>query len=323
MEASLPSKLVSLQYMVTVLTGDNMFALRAALDALIVAFSTDHGDIAVERLDGEEAAFERLQESLQSLPFLAARKLVILRTPGVNKLFVEHVEQLLGGLPETTDLVIVEPRIDKRSSYYKYLKKSAELQEYTELDENGLARWLVDTSQQQGSSLRLADARLIVERVGANQQLLVNERDKLLLYSPTITRETIELLIDATPQSKIFDLLEAAFVGNTKRALELYHDQRAQKVDPSQIIAMLAWQLRILALLLVAGSRTQHDIISTAKLSPYIIQKSQIITNRLTLPGLRKLVQGLLDIDTRSKRQSIDLDEALQNYLLQVGDTAR
>lgn len=302
--------------MVTVLTGDNTFALRAALDARVREFIAEYGDIAVERLDGEDASFERLQESLQSSPFLAARKLVILRNPGVNKQFAEQIEKLLNGLPETTDVLIVEPKVDKRSSYYKFLKKATGLQEFAELDENGLARWLAEAAQKQDGSLRPADARLLVERIGASQQLLSNELDKLLLYNPNITRETIELLTEATPQSKIFDLLEAAFAGNTKRALDLYRDQRAQKVDPSQIIAMLAWQLKIVALVKTAGSRGASDIARDAKLSPYTVRQGQSIADRLTLAKLKQLIHELVMIDVRSKRERVDLDEALQNYLL-------
>ena len=301
--------------MVKVLTGENTFALKSALNALVSDFIAEHGDIAVERLDGEDASFERLQESLQSSPFLAVRKLVVLRNPGVNKQFAEQAEKLLGDLPETTDVLIVEPKIDKRSSYYKFLKKAADLQEYAELDENGLARWLVETAQKQGGSLRPADARLLVERVGTSQQLLGNELDKLLLYEPAITRDTIELLTEATPQSKIFDLLEAAFAGNTRHAIELYRDQRAQKVDPSQIIAMLAWQLKIVAIVKTAGSRSGDEIAREAKLSPYTVRQGQSIADRLTLARLKQLIHELVVIDSRSKRERIDLDEALQNYL--------
>jgi len=300
---------------VKVLTGENTFALKSALNALVSDFIAEHGDIAVERLDGEDASFERLQESLQSSPFLAVRKLVVLRNPGVNKQFAEQAEKLLGDLPETTDVLIVEPKIDKRSSYYKFLKKAADLQEYAELDENGLARWLVETAQKQGGSLRPADARMLVDRVGTSQQLLGNELDKLLLYEPAITRDTIELLTEATPQSKIFDLLEAAFAGNTRHAIELYRDQRAQKVDPSQIIAMLAWQLKIVAIVKTAGSRSGDEIAREAKLSPYTVRQGQSIADRLTLARLKQLIHELVVIDSRSKRERIDLDEALQNYL--------
>ena len=105
------------------------------------------------------------------------------------------------------------------------------------------------------------------------RNMLANELEKLLTYQPKITRDNIELLTEKTPQSKVFDLLDAAFSGNKKRALELYADQRAQKVEPQAIMAMMAWQLKLLALAKIGGSREQpanrqrrrHQPISAAK----------------------------------------------------------
>jgi DNA polymerase-3 subunit delta len=201
------------------LTGENSLMLRAELDTLTQQFLGEHGDMALERIDGDEASFERVQEALQSLPFLSSKKLVILRAPSVNKQFTEQAERLLKELPETTELILVEPKLDKRSSYFKLLKKVTDFHEYAELDRMGLARWLVTAAQAQDGSLSQKDANYLVDRAGASQQLLRHELEKLILYNPHITRESIELLIEPTPQSTIFELLEAAFAGNTKRAL--------------------------------------------------------------------------------------------------------
>ncbi|HXR49687.1 MAG TPA: DNA polymerase III subunit delta [Verrucomicrobiae bacterium] len=304
--------------MVTVLTGENSFAWGRVLAARLEQFVAVHGDIAVERLDGESASLARIQESLQSSPFLAARKLVVLRNPSLNKQFIDNLEPTLTAIADTTDLVIVEPVIDKRSSYFKWLKKETDLQEFTELDELGLARWLVAATQEQGGELSAADARLLVGRVGASQQLLASELNKLLSYDPHITREAIELLTEPAPQSKVFDLLDAAFAGRAKQALEIYKDQRAQRVDPSQIIAMVAWQLKVLAIVKSAGSRRPSDIAREAKLSPYVVQKSESIAAWVTAARLKELINDLLVLDLRSKRERIDLDEALQNYLIKL-----
>ena len=302
--------------MMVVLTGENAFALKRSLDQLVSGFVAEHGEIAVEKLNGDEAAFERLQESLQSPPFLAAKKLVVLRAPGANKQFAEAAETLLVAVPDTTDVIIVEPKLDKRSVYYKALKKIADMREAPVLDEPGLARWLAETAKEQGGTLSPADARFLVERVGADQQLVARELDKLLTYDMNVTRESIQLLTELTPQGKIFDLLEVAFAGKLDRVLALYHDQREQKVDPSQIIALLAWQLKILAILKAAGGRDEREIMSTAKLSPYTIQKSQAIARHIRLDQLKAMIARLLALDVRSKRENIDLDEALQNYLI-------
>jgi DNA polymerase III delta subunit len=302
--------------MIVTLTGPNGFALQSALQQLVAAFVAEHGNLAVERLDGEETEFGRLQEALTSLPFLATKKMAVLRRPDANKQFSERFEQLFAEVPETTEVILVEPKLDKRLSYYKFLKRRTDFREFPEHDTNGLARWLVDSAKQQGGSLSVGDARYLVDRSGTNQQSLRNELDKLLLYNVHITRQTIDLLTDPTPQSTIFQLLEAAFGGNTRLAMNLYREQRALKVEPAQIVAMLAWQLHVLAIIKTAGDRSADQIAKEAKLNPYVVRKSQGITRKLTLPNLKALIADLLSLDTRSKREAIDLDDGLQNYLL-------
>lgn len=292
--------------------------MRTQLRKLVNAFVSEYGDIGLERVDGEDASFERIQEALQSLPFLADKKMVVLQAPSANKQFAEKAESLLAELPETTELIIVEPKLDKRSSYYKLLKKQKGYQEFTELDERGLASWLVGEAKQRGASLSMGDAQFLISRVGTNQQMLSNEIEKLALRSDKITRQTIEELSPATPQSTIFQLLEAAFAGNTKRALDLYAEQRALKVEPQQIIAMLAWQLHVLALIKTAGDKTPDEIAHEAKISPYVVRKSAGIARKLSTPETKRLVSDLLTIDERSKREPINVDDALLNYLMTI-----
>jgi DNA polymerase III subunit delta len=304
--------------MIVALAGENSFGLQQELDKLVSEFIKKHGDLALERLDGEEVELEKIREAVTSLPFLADKKMVILRAPSTNKQFAEQAEQILAEVPETNDVIVVEPKPDKRTAYYKYLKKETDFREFPEMDQHGLARWLVDSAKQRGGSLNPVDARYLVERVGPEQQLLSNELEKLLLYDSKIDRRTIDLLTEPAPQSTIFQLLEAAFAGRTKIVLKLYAEQRAQKVEPAQIIAMLAWQLHVLAIVKTAGDRPADAIAREAKLNPFVVRKSQGIARDLTLAELKKLTSDLLKIDVAMKRTAIDADEALQHYLLRL-----
>lgn len=304
--------------MVATLTGDNSFTLSDELSKLTDSFESEHGDLALERIDCEEKDFTQIQAALTSLPFLASKKMVILRSPSTNKQFVEQAEQLLSEVPETTDVILVESKLDKRQSYYKFLKKETDFREFPELDLNGLANWLVAEAKQQKGEISVADARYLSERVGLNQQMLGSELEKLILYSPKITRQTIDLLTDATPQSTIFQLLDAAFAGNTKHALDLYQEQRAMKVESVQIVAMISWQLNVLAIVKAAGNRPSQTIAKEAKINPYVVTKSQGIARKLSLTEIKALVKDLLDIDIKSKSTNLDTDEALQHYILML-----
>lgn len=304
--------------MVITLTGNNSFLLKSELDKLVQRFIADHGDFAVEKLDGEEVSYDRIMESVQSLPFLASKKLVILHNGQANKQLTENIEALISSITDSTDLVIVEPKLDKRLGYYKVLKKKTDFKEFLELDPHALATWLVKTASDKVGQLKQADARYLVERVGANQQLLSYELEKLLAYQPTITKDAIDALTEQSPQSTIFELLDAAFAGNIKRAINLYQGQRAAQVEPQQILAMIAWQLHILALVKTARERSSDEIAKETGVSPFVVRKSQTIASRLSLAELKKLLRDLLEIDVQLKSQPIDPDEALQNYLLRL-----
>lgn len=288
--------------------------LRRAIDS----FTTEHTDIGLERLDGEEAEYDRLREALESLPFLASRKLVVLRSPGSNKQFAENAERLLSELPEQTDIIIVEPKLDKRLAYYKLLKKVTEFKEFNELDGPQLTRWLCDEAKSRGGQLSHKDANLLVGRIGVNQQMLASELTKLLQYDSKITEETILLLTEQAPHSTIFDLLDSALSGKTKRAIELYEEQRAARVEPVQIIALLAWQLHVLALIKTAGTKRPDEIASQARINPYVVRKSSNVASRLSLKELKELIHAVRNLDLRLKSESIDPDEAMLHLLLKM-----
>jgi DNA polymerase-3 subunit delta len=304
--------------MIITLTGSNELLLRDELRRIVSEFTTTHGDFGLERLNAEETDFARIIESVQSLPFLADKRLVVLTSPLANKELADKIEKLLASVNDQTELVIVEPKFDKRSSLYKLLKKDTDFKELNDLDERGLSAWLIEQAKAQGGSLAASDANYLVQRVGTNQLKLSNELAKLLLYSPTISRATIDLLTEQLPQSTVFALLDAAFAGQTKKVLQLYQEQRRLKVEPQAILAMLGWQLHVLAVVKTAGERSVEAIAKEAKINPFVVRKTQTIAKRISLAELKKHIHTTLILDVRLKTELLDADEALQNLLLSL-----
>lgn len=305
--------------MITVLTGTNHFLLKKELDKQVTGFMKTYGDMGLERYDGEALDPATFLNNVQSMPFLVERRLIIVRDLSTNKALSEQIEHIISSVPDSTDLILVESHLDKRLSYYKTLKKKTDFKEFNELDGAQLASWLVSEAKARDGQLNLADARMLVERVGTNQAMLSNELDKLLAYDPRITRESIELLTDASPQSTVFQLLDAAFAGNTKQALKLYDEQRQQKVEPQVILALMAWQLQVLAFVKTAGERSVEQIAREAKLNPFVVRKSASIARKLSLAQLKTLIAETLSIDVRLKSQNINADDAITTLLISLG----
>lgn len=306
--------------MIITLTGTNNFMLETELSTLVAAFIKTHNDINLERYDGQEVDLNQLISSVSSVPFLDTRRMVVLRGGAMNKTLNERAESVVAVVNSSTDLIILEPKLDKRSSYYKILKQQTDFREYNVLPPSELIYWLTSFAKQKGGSLSAPDASYLVERIGSNQQQLVEELKKLLLYEPTITRATIDILTEPASQSSIFQLLDAVFKGNPNKTLEIYEEQRAQKVEPLVILSMIAWQLNVFNIVKTAGSRSTAEIAQEAKLNTFIIQKSQTSMRSLISADIMDITHKTLQTDVRLKSQSVDPDEEMRYLLLLIAN---
>ena len=304
--------------MITTYAGENDAVRVAAVRKHVADFVAQYTDMGLERLDGEEVSYDRILEAAQSIPFLVERKLVVLKSASLNKEFTERFDEFLDSVSESTDVLLEEGKLDKRTSFYKQLQKKTEFTDFKILDANGLVRFAGEYTRQQGGVISTGDARYLIERVGLNQQTVQNEIDKLVLYEPKITKETIDLLTEKLPQSRVFDLLDAAFSGNIARTLELYRDQRAQGVEPQLIVGMLVWQLYIFAVVKSARDRSIEEIAKQTKINPFVVSKSLGVVKKMSFLRLRELISALRELDVRSKTEGVVLDDALQHFLLSI-----
>lgn len=303
--------------MVTTLTGANSFDLKSQLEDIKDTFKKHSDDLAIEKVSVDEIDFEDFKQSLFGNSLFAEKRLVILDKPSVSKQFVESAEELISNLPETTDLVIIEPAIDKRSSYFKLLKKTNFI-ECAPLGVDKLTEWIKLTFKDRGGEISHSDAQYLIERVGDDQLMLSNEIDKLVLYSSKVTKEIIDLLTVESTSTTVFNLLDAVFANNIKSALSIYDKQRKLKVEPVEILAMFVWQLQLISLCLSAEKVSVGQLASQTNISPYPLTKAKQIASRLTLPVMKTLVSNLLQIDYLSKTISYNLDQALQNFIVET-----
>jgi len=304
--------------MINVIIGTNAYKTSRHLNQLIKEFKAKHGALAIERIDCEEADLPQIIAAVSSQSLLAEDKMVVLKNLVLNKLASEAIEQITSSINETTQVIIYDQTTDKRTQYYKALKKLKSFNEYSNQDQNDLPKWLTSEAKKMEAELSIADANYLISRVGANQQLLAMELEKLAIYNAKINRETIALLTTETPQSKVFDLLDAAFAGNKQRALKLYAQQRTQRVEPQEIMGMLAWQLRLLAAIELGAASSVDKIAKDLGLSTYPLSKAKALASKMLRGKVAQLINDAALIDKKAKTSSIDLNEALKTYIFSI-----
>jgi DNA polymerase-3 subunit delta len=302
--------------MTIVLTGKNAHGVHAGQLKIVAEFVATHGD-SVERFDGSElASADSVIDAVRSISFLEPRKLVIVKDFGQSKELMDRIEDVIAQVAESTDLLLVDQKLDKRTAGYKYLQKNVDVKDYKPLADYDSEKWLVALAHDNGAVLKPAQAKYLIARVGNDQLRLEQELKKLASSGQEMTQTLIDNLTEPQPQSKVFDMLDALFQGNLDKAWRLYQDQRAQGEDPHKIIAMITWQLSQLTLAIHAPMQTV-DTLTSAGVSPYGAQKLLKTSKYISKQQLSRYVNELASIDEQIKT-SADVESALETYFASV-----
>lgn len=303
--------------MIRLLCGENTFAIDAEVAKLKQQFLSEHDAFGLERLDGEDFDKQKFGEALLQLPFLVSKKLVLIRHVYASKESVAYIEQTLDSIPSEVDVLLVDPKADKRTRLYKTLLSSGSVNEHRALKTAGLVRWASAYAQEFGAELSDVNAEKLIRRVGEDQALLASEIQKL---SPlmTIDATSIELLTEQGLQQSVFDLLEYIFTGNSSKALQLFDDLHRAGTDVNEVMGLVAWQLHVLLLVKYAKASKDSEIMAETGLSPYVVSKASRVVRTMSTYTLNKVLQTVLETDFAIKTGKAEANGALKVLILEL-----
>ena len=304
--------------MTLVLFGANRYLLQQRLAEIRRNFISEYGSEGIEALAGEQIEPGQLASLLTGATLFATNRLVIINNFSQNNLAAGRFAQMLGSIPDEVQVVLIESQLDKRTAFYKALKKHAAIEEFSEPDEATTVRWVQDYVAKEGGTIDGTTARYLANYVGSDQLRLKNELEKLIAYDPNITQQSIELLVEKTLQQTVFRLLELAFSGQTQQALQLLSEMERAHEDPFQLVNMLIWQTHILAAVSGAESIPDSQVAKDIKLNPFVVQKTRGLTKKLNHSKLKDMVNVIATTDVQLKSSAIDPWRALELAIVKI-----
>lgn len=289
--------------MIITLTGSNNFAIDQDLTTLARQFQASHGEHSIEKVDGEICSPSRLPDLLTGATLFAADRMVVMRNVSQNKLLWEALSDWLPKVPNETTLIIVEPLPDKRTKTFKSLKKLSDFRGYAELSEAELIPWLQKVTTKLGGNIDAKTAKFLVQSVGAKQEQLWQELQKLVSYQSQITAQTVDILVEPTLSVNVFELLDSSLGGKPKKMQAILMRLRNNE-DPYKIFGLLVSQLYTAAVVASTRQKDTDIIAKEASLHPYVVRKTQVLA--INQDKTRKLVGLVAELDNRLKSGSAD-----------------
>jgi DNA polymerase III subunit delta len=296
--------------MITVLSGDNTYAIQRFLREQISGFDGD-----ITRKNGDEISQNQLGDLFMGASLFSTKRIVIVNKLSENKPLWADVESWIERVPKEIDVYLVEPRPDKRTKTYKTLQKQATVRMFNELDETELSTWLQSIARDNEIDLTDDLARYFIGYVGRDQWRLQNELEKLVLAQKPLTRELIQEVSEPYPEATAFELLDGLFSNDTPRVEKLLVLLRETE-DPYQFFGLLSSQTLALVALVHGGERRADDVARDLSIHPFVVRKLSQVSRRFNKQRLSHFVARLAEADIRIKTMGVDPWDQLSRTLL-------
>jgi DNA polymerase III delta subunit len=299
---------------IRLLTGENDFALTKKVAQLRAGF-----DGAVERYDGSDFTAERLADIFAGQTLFSIKRLVIIDTPSASSDLWANLPMWAARLSEDTELVLVEPKLDKRTSAYKWLIKNVDVQQFDPLDERNvtaISAWAAAYAREHNVRLSSQQIRRLVERGGADQWSIAHAVDKLALIDE-ITDQWIDDVLEPSSSENVFALFEMMLNAQIEDVQTMLESLR-QSEDAYRVFGLMGAQTVQLVTLIYGDANSSKVVTDTGARSAYPYQKMAPYAARLNKQQAAQLVKILADADVRLKSSDADPWVVLESSLIQM-----
>ena len=337
--------------MIYVFYGDDDFSAHEALQELLDAVGPiESRDANVTRLDAREFSAERFGAAAMVVPFLADRRVVIVRgllgavdgsrTPrgrgrAANASAADGptagLVELLELLPPTTDVVFLDERLSPNNPLRGTLRslgpERATVREFPALHRDTLSSWVRRRAEAKGAALEPAAVTLLVEYVGPDLWTMDAEVEKLALYADgrPVTADDVVALVSYVRESSVFELVDAVMEDRTDAALAAMTRLLSGGATGPYIVSMVARQARMVALaqeLARSGVAQSEWGKRLGTGSDFVVRKVGDQARRFSADSVRRLYGLLLEADLAMKTGGATDEVALTELLARARPSA-
>jgi DNA polymerase-3 subunit delta len=257
---------------------------------------------------GKETDAKQVLDQVQRYPVMANRQLVFLKEAQAMRQFGD-LSEYFSKPAQSTVLVITykNKKPDKRTRFYKALKKGGVVFESKKLYENQVPAWIDDFVKSKKRTITPDALRLVAEYLGTDLQKISNELDKLLLRlgdQDKIDLNAVEESIGISREYNVFELQRAIGMRDVVKAQHIT-DQMRRNMRPHPLLmicASLFNYFQKIYLLKGAKNMRRTDQVKLLGLrNDYFLQEYDQAAGRFSIAQLENVITLLRTYDLRSK----------------------
>ncbi|MFC1893539.1 DNA polymerase III subunit delta [Chloroflexota bacterium] len=311
--------------MLYILLGEDDFSIRQSLeeikgglgDPTLLATNT-------AALEGQQLTLEQLRTVCETVPFLAEKRLVIVRgllerfaprgRPGRRKMAAaagqhggyEALAAYLHQIPESTVLVLIDGRVSSVHPLLKEISTGAVVRSFPLLREGKLRRWVEQHVAGEGGRISPQAVDLLAKIVGGNLWMMASEINKLVLFASgrRIEEEDVRLVVSHGQEANVFTMVDAILEFKARVAEQLLQQLLQRGVAPAYLMVVLSRQVQriVRARELRGQGKSETEVQKKLGLtSEFALHRTLEQAARYPLERLKEVYHRLLETDLSIK----------------------
>jgi DNA polymerase-3 subunit delta len=311
--------------MLYILVGEDDFSLTKALEGIKQGLGDQSLLMAnTTVLDGQQLTLDQLRAVVETVPFLAEKRLVIIQgllgrfeagnrprrrkkaAPVEKEAAYKSFADCLTGIPEGTVLVLVDGKVKNTNPLLKQLASRAELRSFPIIKGDKLLQWIKREVAEQGATISPEAVDLLARLVGGNLWVMTNEISKLALFTSgrRIEAEDIKAVVSSAQETSVFAMVDAILDFKAGVAERLLEELLERGASPAYLLVMLARQVRLVVRASALRRQRRADVEIQDRLgltSDFVLRKTLEQAQRYPLERLREVYNKLLEADLSIK----------------------
>ncbi|MFA6963233.1 MAG: DNA polymerase III subunit delta [Patescibacteria group bacterium] len=301
--------------MIYFIYGIDAYSVKKAADKLAADFVASEGsDFNLIKLDGQTMKAGQFFDSVSTLPFLGAKRLVT-----VNGLLAlgdkeskRVVAEKIKNIPDYSDVLFVdEGEPDKRESIFKVLSEKAKVERFDAPTPYLVTDFVKKKITEAGLKVTSQVANQISLAVGTDLSRAESETEKIISYTFYLDRDEVSAdvvsnLIEPVSNVKIFDLTDAIADRRLGQAFSILSKMRKSGQDEAMIFNMIIFQLRNMLIIESLGSNA-----SQSGLHPFVVKKTLSSIRKFKPGEIKKFYSDLAELDWKIKSGILEFSTAV------------
>ncbi len=293
-----------------------------------------YSDFNVSQFNFNNLDTEEFNNSVQTLPLMSQKKLVILEDVLLDKNSIskfknriEELQEILNEVPEST-YVVMTSFTEKpfKGKFFKHLLKVADVHTLNKLNKSQLSDYIckyLNVSKKDNPkaiNFIMENSGYFIKELDITLYDLNNELDKIRNLNDKSQSGNLISTLTKMNTYNIFDLTDSILEKSINKSLEVFVKLINDNEDPFKIFYMIVRTIR--NILIVKESRRRglngFQISKKYSLSSFEVSKIEKYINTWTFNNLKEALHDSYDLEVSLKSQSIKPKIQLQYYIINL-----